>query len=150
MVIKLESGRAFYEWAGQEHELLTDADWRSIGWISDDAPPRTKPATTWSDSVIDFAELITWLRSQIDEDELVAKQDLRRIGAERVAGPVADDLHNYACRVLIQADIQRRLIGDCEEIINGTGWPGLAQTTVRRLAMGYAGKPGYQERWHRP
>lgn len=116
--------------------------------------------------MIDFDVLVTWLRAQVDEDERVAlaataspwvgcfKQvtsaatdpEAEVAGTQRAQ--TADHIARHdPTRVLAEVAAKRRIIGNCEEIINGTGWPGLAYITLRLLTLPYVDQPGYRAEW---
>lgn len=120
-------------------------------------------------------DLITWLRAQLDEDERFAQAAARRVGPNWTVHVVDEgwqingrqDPHGVArvrkawpddgtgpfiarhdpARVLADVEATRRILGACEEIINGTGWPGLAYVVVRLLASSFADRTGYRQEW---
>lgn len=120
--------------------------------------------------VIDMNELIDWLRVQLDEDERVARSAIVEHEGEAswairdnrvlwlavmdscdpatMPPGMADHIARHdPGHVLAEIAAKRRIIGNCEEVLNGTGWPRLAQITLRLLTAPYAERDGYRQNW---
>lgn len=87
-------------------------------------------------------DLTAFLRDRLDE----AQADAQRF--------ITDDDPNWSRpdwltgnHLLADIESKRRIIGNCEEVINGTGWPGLAYIVLRLLALPHADHPCYDPRW---
>jgi hypothetical protein len=124
--------------------------------------------------VIDFDELVGWLSAQLDEDERTARAAAEGRGEWRlddnddwvralnvgVALTIAPGFldpvqwehiaRHDPVRALREVAAKRRIIGNCEAVINGTGWPGLAQIVLRLLAMPHSHREGYHDDWKMP
>jgi hypothetical protein len=109
------------------------------------------------------ADLVTWLRAQLDEDEPVA-----RAASDEVVDWIADDAAEHGtedegghikrwrpARVLAEVEAKRRLLDVYEEAVayytRHTSAPagevtGLL-TAVKLAALPYAGHPGYRTEW---
>ncbi|MDX3247174.1 DUF6221 family protein [Streptomyces sp. ME18-1-4] len=122
------------------------------------------------------ADLVVWLRAQLDEDERIARRagdTFRQIGETGVivategdraeecasanwAGVAEHVVRHDPARVLREIDAKRRLLTEllpdlehADRLIEGEWGSGddLATRALRLLALPYADQPGYLESW---
>jgi hypothetical protein len=102
-------------------------------------------------------ELVEWLRAQLDEDERIARDALRRATTTRrwIGGAWVEDVVQPPewrrsvwdpARVLREIDAKRRMLVRCQEaMLAANPMPvHFAKQTVREMALPYSDRPGYE------